>query len=297
MFGYVRPAGETEADRAHFAAAYCGLCRALGARYGQAARCLLSYDLAFLAVLLWPPGPLPEPERRRCVAHPIGRQAYYPGNPALALAADYTVILSWHQLADKLSDPGGGKWRYRAGTAAVRRAYGKARAAQPAFDALVRAQLDRLHALERANCPRLDEPADAFAAILSAAAAEASDPRQRRVLAQLLYHLGRWIYLVDADDDLAEDFASGGYNPLIGRFGLTEGRLDGGARSELASTLDHSIHLMAAAYELGDFGPWSGLVRSTVYEGLFSVGGAVLEGTFHAADWPRPPAGRNKEQL
>ena len=52
---------------------------------------------------------------------------------------------------------------------------------------------------------------------------------KRRVLEQLLYHLGRWIYLVDAADDLPEDFASGSYNPLLRRFGLEEGELTGEA--------------------------------------------------------------------
>lgn len=48
----------------------------------------------------------------------------------------------------------------------------------------------------------MDRAADAFAALLAGAAEEEPDPVRRRVLEQLLYHLGRWIYLVDAADDL-----------------------------------------------------------------------------------------------
>ena len=62
-------------------------------------------------------------------------------------------------------------------------------------------------------------------------------------------------------------------------------------------SLDHSVRLMAAAFELWDFGAWSGLIRSTVYEGLFLVGRAVLEGTFQANDMALRIGGRNKEQL
>ena len=120
---------------------------------------------------------------------------------------------------------------------------------------------------------------------------------KRRVLAQLLYHLGRWVYLVDAADDLAKDFASGSYNPLICRYGLTGGELTEEAREGLAVSLDHSIRLMAAAYELWDFGVWSPIIRATVYEGLFLVGRAVLEGTFQAGDAGFRMAARNKEQL
>ena len=54
---------------------------------------------------------------------------------------------------------------------------------------------------------------------------------------------------------------------------------------------------MAAAYELWDFGVWSPIIRAVVYEGLFLVGRAVLEGTFQAGDAGFRMAARNKEQL
>lgn len=298
MFGYVRPspAKLSEEDEARFGAVYCGLCRTLGERYGQAARMILNYDFTFLAVLLWPEEAAPA-VRRRCIAHPFAGRDGYPGNPALELAADESVILAWWQLRDALSDPGGGKARYRAASLALGGAYGRARERRPSFDEAVREHLARLEKLEAARCPSLDESADAFARLLAAAAGEAGDPVKRRVLEQLLYHLGRWIYLVDAADDLAEDFASGSYNPLICRYCLTAGELTEEAREGLTISLDHSVRLMAAAYELWDFGAWSPIIRATVYEGLFLVGRAVLEGTFHAGDGGRPMAARNKEQL
>ena len=286
----------TDADKARFGAAYCGLCRTLGERYGQAARMILNYDLTFLAILLWPEGAEPEALRRGCAAHPVHGRDYYPGNPALELAADESVILSWWRIQDGLADPGRGKGKYRAAALALKGAYGRARERRPAFDAAAREQLTRLRAMEEAGCPSLDRPADAFARLLSAAADEAEDPVKRRVLEQLLYHLGRWIYLVDAADDLAADCLSGSYNPLIYRYGLQNGELGGEARKGLTVSLDHSIRLMAAAYELGEFGVWSPIIRATVYEGLFAVGSAVLEGTFQARDTIFRIAGRNKEQ-
>ena len=298
MFGYVRPSlGRlSEEDKARFGAAYCGLCRTLGERYGQAARMILNYDFTFLAILLWP-GEEPEALHRGCVAHPFKGRDYYPGNPALELAADESVILFWWQLRDALEDPGKGKAKYRAAALALKSAYRKARDRRPAFDAAAREHLERLRALEEARRPSLDEPADAFAMLLAAAAGEAEDPVKRRVLEQLLYHLGRWIYLVDAADDLEKDFISGSYNPLIHRYALEAGELTGEAREGLVVSLDHSIRLMAAAYELGNFGVWSPVIQATVYEGLFLVGRAVLEGTFQAGDMAFHMAGRNKEQL
>lgn len=298
MFGYVRPsmARLAEEDRARFSGVYCGLCRVLGERYGQAARMILNYDFTFLAVLLWPEEDA-SPLHRGCIAHPFAGRDYFPGNKALELAADESVILAWWQIQDALADPEKGKGKYRAASLALKAAYRRARERRPAFDAMAREQLERLRELEEARCPSLDEPADAFARILSAAAGEVDDPVKRRVLEQLLYHLGRWIYLVDAADDLAKDFSSGSYNPLIFRFSLGEGALTGEARESLVASLDHSIRLMAAAYELWDFGVWSPIMRATVYEGLFLVGRAVLEGTFQANDMTFRIMVRNKEQL
>ncbi|MDE7261990.1 MAG: hypothetical protein K2N78_08050 [Oscillospiraceae bacterium] len=299
MFGYVRPslARLTEEDKARFGAAYCGLCRVLGERYGQAARFILNYDFTFLAILLWPTTMEDVVLHRGCIAHPLRKRAFYPDNEALELAADESVILAWWQMQDALSDPGKGKGKYRAAALALKGAYRRASEQMQDFDRITREKLAQLRELEEAACPSMDRPADAFAGLLAAAADEVAAPVKRRVLAQLLYHLGRWVYLVDAADDLAKDAASGSYNPIRCRFGLPDGTLTEEAREALVVSLDHSIRLMAAAYELWDFGPWSSIIQATLYEGLFCVGKAVLEGTFQANDMTFHIAGRNKEQL
>ena len=100
------------------------------------------------------------------------------------------------------------------------------------------------------------------------------------MLEQVFYHLGRWVYLVDAADDLKRDAASGNYNPVALRYGLSDGVWREEARESFASTLDHSIHMMATAFELWDFGVWTPILETTLYTGLFRVGKAVLDGTF-----------------
>ena len=65
------------------------------------------------------------------------------------------------------------------------------------------------------------------------------------------------------------------------RFALQEGKLTEESRAELAATMDRSIEMMAAAFELVDFGQWTEIIKSVVYEGLYAVGAAVLDGTFH----------------
>ena len=298
MFGYVRPSlGRlSQEDTARFSAMYCGLCRALGRRCGKAASLILNYDFTFLAVLL-AEGEAEDPLHGRCVVHPLQGRDYFPGNDALDLAADCSVILAWWQLKDAIADSGGLAAKYRSAALLLKPAYERARRSRPDFNRSTRRQLEELSRLEAERCPSMDQAADTFALLLQSAAGEVEDSVKRRVLEQMLYHLGRWIYLVDAADDLAEDFSSGSYNPLIYRYGLTEGKLSKEARESLVLSLDHSIRLMGAACELWDFGVWTPVIQATVYEGLFLVGQAVLEGTFQAADRMLFPGGRDEEQL
>ncbi len=298
MFGYVRPSlGRlSQEDTARFSAMYCGLCRALGRRCGKAASLILNYDFTFLAVLL-AEGEAEDSLHGRCIVHPLQGRDYFPGNDALDLAADCSVILAWWQLKDAIADSGGLAAKYRSAALLLKPAYERARRSRPDFDRSTRRQLEELSRLEAERCPSMDQAADTFALLLQSAAGEVEDSVKRRVLEQMLYHLGRWIYLVDAADDLAEDFSSGSYNPLIYRYGLTEGKLTKEARESLVLSLDHSIRLMGAACELWDFGVWTPVIQATVYEGLFLVGQAVLEGTFQAADRMLFPGGRDEEQL
>ena len=296
MFGYVRPAPDklTAEEEQRYRALYCGLCHTLARRYGAGCRMALNYDFTFLAALL--SGTI-ETEAHRCIASPLKKRPAACENPALDLAADVSILFTYWKLRDSAADSRGvHRLGARAAGGAMGRAYRRAAGLHPALDAAARRQLERLSKLERDCCPSLDEPADTFAALLSSVAGEVDEPVERRVLAHLLYHLGRWIYLVDALDDLKRDAESGNYNPISLRFSLEHGALTGPARAVMVSTLDASIRQMAAAYELGDFGEWSPLIRSTVYEGLYCVGNAVLEGTFRTAESRRGLCGK-KEQV
>ena len=156
-----------------------------------------------------------------------------------------------------------------------RRAYRRAAQAQPGFDRQVREGLARLGRMEEERSPELDRAADAFAGILACAASVyPADSPEGRSLGELLYHVGRWIYLMDAWDDLDEDRKRGRYNPLDVRF---EGR----AREErayLETTAVHSLRLAGSAANLMELGHWTPIVENILYLGLPAVQRAVLDG-------------------
>lgn len=284
MFGYVRPPVQalSQEETERFRRVYCGLCHTLGRRYGPAARFILNYDFTYLAILLSNGEEAPV-RSARCVASPVRKRDHLEADGAMELAADESVILAYWQLRDGVDDH---DWlhglKYRGLSGVLEPAYRKAAALRPGFDGAVRRQLALLGELERECCDSMDRAADAFAALLAGAAGEVDDPIRRRVLEQLLYHLGRWVYLVDAADDLKKDASSGNYNPVALRFSLADGCWTAEARREFAATLDHSVHMMATAFELWDFGVWTPILETTLYTGLFQVGKAVLDGTFRS---------------
>ena len=118
----------------------------------------------------------------------------------------------------------------------------------------------------------LNADRDTFARLLQGAAP--GEGKQDRVLSQLLYQLGRWIYLVDARDDMEEDRAAGRYNPVIARFGPQ------GDDENLRRTLDHSLGLMGAALQLGEFGCRTPILENILYLGLPMVQRAVFDGSW-----------------
>ena len=281
MFGYIRPyRDELKVGQLRdYEALYCGLCRALGRRHGFMARMFLSYDFAFLAMLL--DGDRPRTERCRCPARLWCRKKPCIGSSGVDAAADAGTILAYWKLRDTVAD--GAFWP-RAGARLLswllRPGYRRAARRRPEFDRAVREELERLQALERDRCPSLDQTADTFARLLaSAAPAEAVESR-RRALEQLLYHVGRWIYLVDAWDDLADDRRTGSYNPISARFsGETEAN-----RDYLRTTLRHSLNLARSAAALLELGHWRETVENILFLGLPMVEELVFTGRWKAVN-------------
>jgi hypothetical protein len=83
---------------------YCGVCKSIGKRYGQIPRLALSYDAAFLAMVL--ASLRDEPDlvtKEHCIIHPIKKNTAI-RNEAIDYAADVMLILTWHKLQDDAND-------------------------------------------------------------------------------------------------------------------------------------------------------------------------------------------------
>lgn len=284
MFGFIRPMKPElrmrEADR--FQSVYCGLCHTIRQRYGPLHTMFLSYDMTFLALVL---NSLEDGEqetvRKRCTASPVRAKAVCSAGGGVSRAADLSVLLQYHKLCDTVADERGiRRLAARLLCMLVAPGYRKARAALPEEDAAMEQCLGELHRLEQARTPSLDRPADAFARLL-AAAVPAADDTTGRILRQMFYHTGRWVYLIDACADLADDLKSGAYNPVALRFGLTEPALSA-VREDMEVTLQRSLADVYHAFQLLTIHRDRELMENIISLGMPVVTRQVLDGTYQS---------------
>lgn len=280
MFGYVRPLkGELKVrELEHFKAVYCGLCRTLRKKYGYFAGFILNYDFTFLALLLSEVGEENSYEFHRCPAKPYAKKCMCAQNSAIELSADLSIVLMWWKLRDNIEDnPADIASRLLA--LFFKPAYKKAAGLRPEFNEATELSLKRLRIIEQEKSKSLDMAADTFATMLSMAV-QGYEPRLQRPLEQLLYHVGRWIYMADALDDLPEDLSRGGYNPIAERFSLTKPQLDGETSRYLKATAEHSVSLAVSAFNLLPQGKNAAIIDNIISLGLPYVWKQISEGTW-----------------
>jgi hypothetical protein len=281
VFGYVRPlrCELRVIDWERFRAAYCGLCHTLAREYGWKARYLLGYDFTFLALALSLYETPARSGRRRCPAHPFRPRPCLASGEAMRAAADLTVLLTYHKWRDTVRDESGpAALAARLVGRLFRGACRKAAARRPETAAAVVRALEDLRALEEVRVPAIDPPADAFARLLASLGDLAPEEGGRRVLRRLLYHLGRWIYLMDACQDLPADTAKGRYNPVAARYRIEDGALTEEAKASLGETALCSRREMELALSLLPDTPDTPVVANIILGGLPHTEAQVLSG-------------------
>ena len=288
MFGYVRAQREdlTVRQDTLYRAVYCGLCRAMGRVTGQMSRLTLSYDFTLLAMVrMILEGVTPEFERFRCAAHPLKQRTFVRDNAVLEYAAAMSAVLAYLKNRDDLADERGLK-KVRVMLADVpvtqmnRR--GMRYLPETAADELA-CRMDVLAALEAAGCPSVDQAADAFGGVLAYVFALGLDGDAAVLAEDIGRHVGRFVYVCDAADDLPEDIRRGRYNPLAVGWGDLAVTADGAMTDLVKGSLEISLPLDLeglgrAADRLNREHPLTPIVRNLVYLGLPASMRRVLYG-------------------
>lgn len=214
MFGYVKilePELKVK-DFRRYKSYYCGLCRELKERYGSLGQMTLTYDMTFAIILLTS---LYEPEIRqekfRCKVHPFRRQTIL-RSEFTSYAADMNILLAYYHFHDDWSDER--KISGFAGSRLFHRTAVKIEEKYPRQAQIIKKELNELSRLEKIRTDDLDLPAGCFGRLMSELFVCREDV-WRQNLKRMGFYLGKFIYLMDAYDDLERDIEKGSYNPLI----------------------------------------------------------------------------------
>jgi len=242
----------------------------------------LRYELVFLAMLLWDEDEPVEIKRKRCIVSPCLRKRYCKRNEVLDTCAGYSVILTWWKLKDSIADePFLRSIPHRALAAILTGAYKKAVRELPGFVGRVSEKITARMEYESHDEKSLDGAADKFAQILCAAATESMPEKKRRPLLEILYHLGRWVYIADACDDYQKDLKMRRFNAVATLYPPEHGKLPEDSVQRLKTTLKHSNTLLCLAFDLLPENVWSQTVGNMVYLGMPDTCERIFEGT-----WP-----------
>ena len=214
MFGYVTVNKDElkirEWNRYH--AYYCGLCHSLKEVAGVKARMTVSYDMTFLTMLL---DDLYDCEKEegesRCVVHPVGKHSYVK-SAASIYAAKMNLLLCYDNLLDDWKDDR--NVASAAAAAAIRRVRMKIAKEYPRQTKAVEQYIEKLHACEEKRETNLDVAAGLTGEMLSELFCWKEDEWQKE-LRGLGFYLGKFIYLMDAFEDMEKDEKKGSYNPFL----------------------------------------------------------------------------------
>ena len=240
---------------------YCGLCKSLKDRYGKRGQMTLSYDMTFLALLL---SSLYEPETisgyRRCAVHPVTKHLYRQ-NEFTDYAADMNLLLSYEKCMDDWKDEH--KTGKRMMAALLKSENQKVyERYQEKSDKICEA-MDEIHDYENTGSTNIDEIAGEFGKIMAEIFAYRQDEWEE-TLRRMGFFFGKFIYLMDAYEDLEEDLKKGTYNPFRE---LCQ-------REDFEETAEQVLLMMMAecskAYERLPIVENTQILRNILYSGVWS---------------------------
>ncbi len=212
MFGYIT-INQNELkikDYKRYRSFYCGLCHSLKKRCGLKGQMLLPNDLTFADVLLnaYLEEPLEETDER-CVLHPVKKQ-HMVFNRVTDYCADMGILLAYYKMLDDVRDDGSLKAKAYAAT--LKKPVRKIRTAYPRQTKAVEHYILQLGEYEKDRVYDLDAVAGLTGSVIGEIFVFRED-LWSDIFRKMGFYLGKFIYLLDAYDDLERDLKSGNYNP------------------------------------------------------------------------------------
>ncbi len=174
-------------------------------------RLTISYDMTFLVLLL---NALYEPKescvKERCIVHPIGKHQKRRSFVS-DYVADMNILMTYYKCIDDWNDER--KISQKMMAEIIRKNMRMLLAKYPQKCKRLQKQFKQLHTYEKNNCNDIDKVSSCFGTILGTLFAIKND-EWKEALEKIGFFLGKYIYILDAYDDMIEDIKENRYNVL-----------------------------------------------------------------------------------
>lgn len=218
MFGYVtvcEPELKVK-DLKKYKAYYCGLCRVLKEEYGFMGQMTLTYDMTFAVILLSSLyESTAELTMHRCKVHPVKKQMMLK-NEITSYAAAMNVLLAYYHMEDDWQDER--KVSSLMTKSLIRGKVKKIIEKYPRQSRAIRGALKELAVCEKERSTDIDRTAGCFGRLMEELFVFREDIWEKN-LRRMGFFMGKFIYIMDAYEDLPADLEKDRYNPLKDRFG------------------------------------------------------------------------------
>ena len=231
----------------------------------------LSYDVVFLALTRMAlTGEAPPVKARRCIVHPLRKRPSCDGCVSLDYSAYAGAILVWHKHCDDRQDTHGIKKLLLSAAGPFLGAARKRTESLSELDCTIERHMRRTHELELRGSASAEELADVSGDLLGEIFAFGLSGAEERLARQIGFHVGRWVYFIDAVDDYCKDEKRGEFNPFIGTGLPSEPAIRSALTAELAATETAVDLLPETTPEISE------LIRNILYLGTERVTAQVL---------------------
>ena len=246
-----------------YRAFYCGVCQELKECHGQIARMTLTYDMTFLAILL---SGLYEgnsrTEKRRCLIHPLRRHTCI-RNAYTAYAADMNLLLGYHNLEDDWKDDK--SYTKKALAKILEKDYVNVREKYKRQAEAVETYMEKLKAAEEDKEQNLDVTAGLTGEMMGEIFDWKRDEWSEE-LHCLSFYMGKFIYLMDAYEDMEKDKKKKQYNPLRLMADQCQGDFETFCKLMLTSMMSEC----ARSFERLPILTHADILRNVLYSGVWS---------------------------
>ncbi len=277
MVGYIKPYKPELKIKEYnlYKSVYCRLCKSLGQNFGPISRLTLSYDCTFLYILcLALRDSCVSIKSGHCLVNPLKKCNFYDDdNDKFGFISALSVMLSYYKLKDNIKD---NKFINKIRNSCLLPffiySYRKASLQYPEINQIIIDFISQQDEVEKLSSGTIDQCSEPTANMLSRLLMLISnDEVQQRILREFGYFIGKWIYLMDAADDIDEDLKNGNFNPFVINL-INNKKIDKDSIiSYCNSILNQSLSRAIEAYNLLDIFNFKEILDNILNFGLPSM--------------------------